>query len=147
MMRLKEYRDNSPRALSRGQRHRVAVASILAMRPEILIADEPTTGQDYGSCREYLELLKRLNEEQNMTILVVSHSMDIIGKYARRVIVMKDGRILADGPTHKIYKNIRMLEETDLEQPRVLQIVEELNKMGFQFPPVLTAEEFLEMVG
>jgi len=146
MMRLEEYKDHTPRALSRGQRHRVAVASILSMRPRILIADEPTTGQDYGSCREYLELLRRLNEEQNMTILVVSHSMDIIGKYAKRVIVMKDGRILADGPTHKIYENIKMLMETDLEQPRVTQIVKELKKYGFQLPPVLTAEEFLEIV-
>jgi len=146
MMRLEEYRDHSPRALSRGQRHRVAVASILSMRPKILIADEPTTGQDYGSCKEYLELLRRLNEEQNMTIIVVSHSMDIIGKYAKRVIVMKDGRILADGPTHKIYENINMLRETDLEQPRVMQIVEELKKYGFDLPPVLTAEEFLNVV-
>ena len=144
MMRLKEYRDNSPRALSRGQRHRVAVASILAMRPEILIADEPTTGQDYGSCIKYLELLKYLNENRNMTIIVVSHSMDIISKYARRVIVMKDGRILADGPTNEIFMNREMLEETDLEQPRIAQIATGLRENGIDFPFVMTFEQFME---
>ncbi|MCR8455740.1 MAG: energy-coupling factor transporter ATPase [Candidatus Korarchaeota archaeon] len=146
MMGLTEYKNWIPRALSRGQRHRVAVASILSMRPKILIADEPTTGQDYGSCKEYLELLKQLNENQKMTIIIVSHSMDIIGKYAKRIIVLKDGRIIADGPTHKIFENKKVLMETDLEQPRITQIVEELRKYGFQYPLTLTAEEFLSII-
>lgn len=146
MMRLKEYKNNSPRALSRGQRHRVAVASILSMRPKILIADEPTTGQDYGSSIKYLELLRRLNRDRKMTIIVVSHSMDIIAKYAKRVIVMKDGRILMDGPTHKVYANREILETTDIEPPRVSQIILEMRKYGAEFPYVLTADEFMEVL-
>lgn len=146
MMKLVRYKDWKPRALSRGQRHRIAVASILSMRPRILIADEPTTGQDYGSCKEYLELLRRLNEEQKMTIIVVSHTMDIIAKYAKRVIVLKNGRIVADGPTHKIFENKNVLLETDLEQPRVAQIIEELRKYGLQLPLALTAEDFLSII-
>ena len=146
MMRLRGYEDHSPRALSRGQRHRVAVASILSMRPKILIADEPTTGQDYGSCIKYLELLKYLNENKNMTIIVVSHSMDIISRYCKRVIVMKDGRILADGPTNRIFENKDLLEKNDLEQPRITQIAFALREKGIEFPMVMEAEHFMDAI-
>lgn len=144
MMRLKGFENHSPRALSRGQRHRVAVASILSMRPRILIADEPTTGQDYGSCIKYLELLKYLNEYKNKTIIVVSHSMDLIAKYCKRVIVMGDGRILADGPTNRIFENREMLRQNDLEQPHITRIVFELRRKGIEFPMVMEAEHFMD---
>ncbi len=138
MMRLKGFEKRHPHALSRGQRHRVAVASILAMRPKLLIADEPTTGQDYGAARRYLALLDDLNK-QGRTILVVSHDMKIIAEFARRVIVMKKGRILLDGPTRKVFERDDILAETFLEPPKITQIAKKLG-----IGTILTTEEFLE---
>jgi len=143
MMRLVGFENRHPRALSRGQRHRVAVASILSMRPRILIADEPTTGQDFGASKKYLELLKELNR-QGTTILVVSHDMDLIARYAKRVIVLKEGRILIDGPTRAVFSREDLLAETDLAPPYVTRIGNKLRKFGI--PTVLTVEELIYQI-
>ncbi len=138
MMRLKGLEKRHPHALSRGQRHRVAVASILAMRPKVLVADEPTTGQDYGASRRYLSLLKKLNEE-GRTIIVISHDMKVIAEFAKRVIVMKKGRVLMDGPTRKVFDREDILAETYLEPPKITQIAKRLG-LG----PILTTDEFVQ---
>ena len=143
MMRLKGYEKRHPHALSRGQRHRVAIASVLSMRPEILIADEPTTGQDYGATKKYLELLKRLNEE-GKTIIVISHDMKTIAKYVDRVIVLKKGRILLDGPTRKIFEKVDLLASTNIDPPQVTQI--SLNLKEFGIPVALTVEELVDTI-
>jgi len=143
MMRLVGYEKRHPRALSRGQRHRVAVASVLSMRPKILIADEPTTGQDYGASRKYLELLRKLNAD-GTTIIVVSHDMDLIARYAKRVIVLKEGRVLIDGPTRAIYSREDILAQTDLKPPYVTRIGNKLREFGI--PTVLTVEELIFFV-
>ncbi|MHA1617481.1 MAG: ABC transporter ATP-binding protein [Candidatus Njordarchaeales archaeon] len=140
MMRLKGYEKRHPRALSRGQRHRVAVASILAMRPKILIADEPTTGQDFGSRKKYLELLEELNR-RGTTIIVVSHDMDLIARYAKRVIVLKQGRVLFDGPTRVVFSREDILAETHIEPPYITRIGNKLRDFGV--PTVLTIEELI----
>ena len=140
MMRLVGYEKRHPRALSRGQRHRVAVASILAMRPKILIADEPTTGQDFGASRKYLELLEKLNKA-GTTIIVVSHDMDLIARYAKRVVVLKEGRVLLDGPTRAVFSREDLLAETDLAPPYVTRIGNQLREYGI--PTVLTVEELI----
>ncbi len=143
MMRLEGFEKRHPRALSRGQRHRVAVASILSMRPKIIIADEPTTGQDYGASKKYLELLQRLNS-MGATIILVSHSMDLVARYAKRVIVLKEGRILLDGPTRDIYSRVDILNKTDLNQPYITQIANKLKEFGC--PTILTLEELIEVL-
>ncbi len=140
MMRLVGYEKRHPRALSRGQRHRVAVASILAMRPKILIADEPTTGQDFGASRKYLELLEKLNKV-GTTVIVVSHDMDLIARYAKRVVVLKEGRVLLDGPTRAVFSREDLLAETDLAPPYVTRIGNRLREYGI--PTVLTVEELI----
>ncbi len=143
MMRLIGFEKRHPRALSRGQRHRVAVASVLSMRPKIIIADEPTTGQDFGASRKYLELLQRLNRE-GTTIIVVSHDMDLIARYARRVIVLKQGRILLDGPTRAVFSREDILNETHLKPPYVTRIGNSLRDFGL--PTVLTLEELIMFI-
>lgn len=140
MMRLVGFEKRHPRALSRGQRHRVAVASVLSMRPKIIIADEPTTGQDFGASKKYLELLQRLNEE-GTTVIVVSHDMDLIARYAKRVIVLKQGRVLLDGPTRAVFSRSDILEETHLKPPYITRIGNGLRDLGF--PTVLTLEELI----
>jgi len=140
MMRLIGFEKRHPRALSRGQRHRVAVASVLSMRPKIIIADEPTTGQDFGASKKYLELLQRLNEE-GTTVIVVSHDMDLIARYAKRVIVLKQGRVLLDGPTRAVFSRDDILEETHLKPPYVTRIGNRLKDLGF--PTILTLEELI----
>lgn len=140
MMRLKGLEKRHPHALSRGQRHRVAVASILAMRPKVLVADEPTTGQDYGASRRYLSLLEELNK-QGRTIIVISHDMKVIAEFAKRVIVMKKGRILLDGPTREVFDREDILAETYLEPPKITQIAKRLG-LG----PILTTDEFIEVM-
>ncbi len=140
MMRLVGFEKRHPRALSRGQRHRVAVASILSMRPQIIIADEPTTGQDFGASKKYLELLRKLNEA-GTTIIVVSHDMDLIARFTKRVIVLKEGRVLIDGPTRYVFSREDVLAETDLAPPYVTRIGNRLRKFGM--PTVLTVEELV----
>ena len=143
MMRLVGFEKRHPRALSRGQRHRVAVASVLAMRPKILIADEPTTGQDYGASKKYLELLERLNRA-GTTIILVSHSMDLVAKYARRVVVLKDGKVLLDGPTRHVYSRVDILRETHLEPPYISRIASPLYNHGI--PTILTIDELFSVI-
>jgi len=143
MMRLVGFEKRHPHALSRGQRHRVAIASILAMRPRILIADEPTTGQDYGATKYYLELLRKMNRE-GATILVISHDMKTIAKYVDRVIVLRDGRVLFDGPTRAVFGKPEILETTDINPPQITQISLDLKEYGF--PTCLTVEELVSCV-
>jgi len=143
MMRLVGFEKRHPHALSRGQRHRVAIASILAMRPRVLIADEPTTGQDYGATKYYLELLRKMNQE-GATILVISHDMKTIAKYVDRVIVLRDGRVLFDGPTRAVFGKPEILETTDINPPQITQISLDLKEYGF--PTCLTVEELVDCV-
>ncbi|MCD6490944.1 MAG: ABC transporter ATP-binding protein [Candidatus Korarchaeota archaeon] len=143
MMRLIGFEKRHPRALSRGQRHRVAVASILSMRPKILIADEPTTGQDYGASKKYLQLLTELNKAGS-TIIVVSHDMDLIARFSKRVIVLKQGKILIDGPTRAVFSREDLLKETHLAPPYVTRIGNKLKNFGI--PTVLTIEELVEAI-
>ncbi|MEJ2447057.1 MAG: ATP-binding cassette domain-containing protein, partial [Anaerolineales bacterium] len=93
------YRQEHPFFLSKGLRQRVAIASILALRPQVIIVDEPTTGQDARQSLEIMDFLKRLNEELDHTVIIITHDMPIVGQYARRVIAMGQGRVMADGPT------------------------------------------------
>src|SRR5439155_21508064 len=92
--------------LSRGDRQRLAIAAIIVMRPRILIVDEPTTGQDMARSREIMDLLARLNRDQGMTILTITHVMELVAEYARWVIVMHDGRVLLDGPPRQVFSRV-----------------------------------------
>ena len=91
-----------PFSLSRGERQRLALAGLLAVEPEVLILDEPTTGMDYRECMQLMERVRELNREQGATVLMVCHDMEVVRDFARRVLVLSGGRLLADGPVEKI---------------------------------------------
>ncbi len=126
------YFDASPFDLSGGQKRRAAIAGVLAMKPQVLILDEPTAGLDPEGRNEILGLLKSLHEEEHITVVLVSHSMEDIADYTDRLIVMDKGRIFMDGTPGEIFRYIPELEEIGLSAPQVTYIMHELYKRGFR---------------
>ena len=120
---LKEFSfsgEEEPFSLSRGQRQRVALASILAVEPEILILDEPTTGLDYLECCQIMDRIRRMNEEKQVTVVMVCHDMEVVLDYARRALVMTGGRLLADGPVPDIFRNTEVMEQASVLAPQMI---------------------------
>ena len=136
--RFKEH----PFFLSKGLRQRVAIASILALRPQVIIVDEPTTGQDAKQSIEIMDFLKRLNEELGHTIIIITHDMPIVAQYARRTIAMGQARIMADGPTNVVFTQADVLTRTFLEPPQITQLAQKTQSLGFD-PGTLTVQEML----
>ena len=120
----------SPFELSGGQKRRVAIAGVLAMKPEILILDEPTAGLDPKGRREILDQIKQLQKETGMTILLVSHSMEDVAEYVERIVVMNHGTIIYDNVPQKIFRRYRELEEIGLGAPQITYIMHALKKKG-----------------
>ena len=118
---LEGYGQKVPFALTKGERQRVAVASVLAAQPQVIILDEPTTGLDYRHQRNMMEMLKRLNRYGH-TIVIITHSMWVAAEYANRTIVMKDGRILSDGPTRWVFSDENRLTEASLCPPSLVRL-------------------------
>lgn len=112
--------DEEPFSLSRGQRQRVALASILAVEPEILILDEPTTGLDYLECCHIMDRIRKMNEEKQVTVVMVCHDMEVVLDYARRALVMAGGRLLADGPVKEIFRNTELMEKASILPPQMI---------------------------
>jgi energy-coupling factor transport system ATP-binding protein len=136
------YYAEHPFFLSKGLRQRVAIASILALRPQVIIVDEPTTGQDAQQSFEIMDFLKDLNENHGHTIIIITHDMPIVAQYARRVIAMGEGKILADGPAAEVFAHPEVLEKTFLEPPQITQLAQSAQSYGFQ-PGTLTVEEMV----
>lgn len=125
-----ELYKQSPFELSGGQKRRVAIAGVLAMKPEILILDEPTAGLDPRGRREILDQIKQLQKETGMTILLVSHSMEDVAEYVDRIVVMNRGKIIYDNTPQKIFNRYRELEEIGLGAPQITYIMHTLKKKG-----------------
>lgn len=121
--------EENPFALSRGDRQRLAFASVLAMDPEIMILDEPTTGLDSSESQEILEIIAECNR-QGKTIIMITHDMNLVLKYAHRVLVLKEGSIMADGLTHVVLRNEEVLEEAGLLSPGIIQLAHFLREQG-----------------
>ncbi len=136
---LKEYFNENPFSLSKGQRQKLAVASILTMEPKILIVDEPTTGQDYKTGKNMMEFYKRLNE-RGRTVIIITHDMNLAAEYAKRTIVLKDGEVFMDGSTREVYSQAKKLEETYLKPPQITELFQALSDYGLP-PDVLTVDE------
>ncbi|MBN1267623.1 MAG: energy-coupling factor transporter ATPase [Anaerolineales bacterium] len=139
----KRFFDEHPFFLSKGLRQRVAIASILALRPQVIIVDEPTTGQDAKQSLEIMDFLKMLNEEHGHTIIIITHDMPIVGRYARRIIAMAEARIMADGPAKEVFARTDILEKTFLMPPQITQLAQASISLGFD-PGILTVEEMVE---
>lgn len=121
----------SPFDLSGGQKRRAAIAGVLAMKPEVLILDEPTAGLDPRGRDEILGQIKKLQAETGMTILLVSHSMEDVAEYVDRIIVMNKGSIMLDGAPREVFGHYRELENIGLAAPQVTYILHELKDRGF----------------
>jgi len=145
MMELEEFRDRHPHSLSRGQRQRLAVASILAMEPDIIVLDEPTTGQDWGHVNKFLQQIRHLNE-LGKTIILVTHDMNLVAEYARRTVVMDNGKIVLDGDTRHVFSEQEILEKTGITLPVITRLSQDILREGINIPPLLTVQELSEMV-
>lgn len=123
-------KDVSPFELSGGQKRRVAIAGVLAMRPEVLILDEPTAGLDPKGRDEILEQLKALHEKENNTVILVSHSMEDIAKYVSEIFVMHDGKVVLEGKPQEVFQNTEILENIGLAAPQVTYVGKKLSEKG-----------------
>lgn len=123
--------DLSPFELSGGQKRRVAIAGVLAMQPDFLILDEPVAGLDPAGRKELLEMLKHLNE-QGMTIVLVSHNMEDVAEYAKRIIVMEQGKIAYDGRVSEVFQEEKQLQKLGLDVPMVTRLMKKLKAEGHE---------------
>jgi energy-coupling factor transport system ATP-binding protein len=140
---IKHLRAESPLSLSKGQRQRVALASVLAMEPEILILDEPTTGQDYHEAIQIMDLVAALNHRGH-TIIFITHDMELVALYAKRVILMGKGEILADGTPREVLSQDALLAETHLKPPQITRLAQLLG--NYNIPgDIISVDELLEV--
>lgn len=123
-----EVKERSPFELSGGQKRRVAIAGVLAMKPEILILDEPTAGLDPSAHRDVLDLIRRIHRQEDMTILLVSHNMGDIAELANRVLVMNRGRLVMNGTPAEVFARGKQLREMGLGQPPATEFMERLKE-------------------
>ena len=126
-----EFFYQSPFELSGGQKRRVAIAGVLAMQPEILVLDEPTAGLDPKGRDEILGQVKKLHEESNITVVLVSHSMEDVANYVNRIVVMNHGRIMYDDVPKAVFSHYKELEQIGLAAPQVTYIMNRLREEGF----------------
>ena len=142
------YKDKSPFDLSGGQKRRVAIAGVIAMNPEVLILDEPTAGLDPGGRDEIFNLIKKLHRDNNITIILSSHSMDDMAKLAQTIIVMNHGKIEFMGTPREVFtSHADRLREIGLDVPQVLELATKLRNKGFDIrPDVLTVEEIKDEI-
>ena len=142
-----EKLDMSPFDLSGGNKRRVAIAGVLAMRPRVLVLDEPTAGLDPRGRNELLELIRGLHEEDGNTIVMVSHSMDDISALAQRIIVMNEGRVAMDGTPREVFAHPQELVDMHLGVPAAAQLAMELRKRGYNLPDnVYTLDEMRSLI-
>jgi energy-coupling factor transport system ATP-binding protein len=122
--------DASPFELSGGQKRRVAIAGVLAMKPEVLILDEPTAGLDPMGRDEILDQIDKIHKERNITVILVSHSMEDVAKYVDRIIVMNKGSIAFDDEPKKVFAHYKELEAIGLAAPQVTYVMHDLKELG-----------------
>lgn len=133
--------DASPFELSGGQKRRVAIAGVLAMKPEVLILDEPTAGLDPSGRDGILDQIAKLHEESGITILLVTHSMEDAAKYADRLFVMNQGELVLQDSTREVFSHYKELEEMHLAAPQVTYVMYELKNRGYQVATDATTVE------
>lgn len=137
-----------PFALSGGQKRCAAIAGVLAMKPETLILDEPAAGLDPGSKTELFELLAQMNKEQNLTVILVSHSMEDMARYVKRIVVLNQGQIVYDDSVKNVFAYYKELEQIGLSAPQVTYLMHDLQDAGFDVStsPVTTDEAKAEIL-
>ena len=141
------YKNVSPFDLSGGQKRRVAIAGVIAMEPKVLILDEPTAGLDPQGRDDILEQIKLLHEKYKMTIVLVSHSMEDVGKLAQRIVVMNKGKVELLGKPSEVFKEVETLEKIGLAVPQVTYLMRVLRERGFNVSDqIFTVEKGTEAI-
>ena len=133
-----EYYEQSPFELSGGQKRRVAIAGVLAMEPELLLLDEPTAGLDPRGRDDLLNKLKALHEGRGLTIILVSHSMEDVARFAGRLMVMNHGEKVFDGTPKEVFRHYKELEQIGLAAPQITYLVHDLRHMGLEIDEDIT---------
>ncbi|MCC8067328.1 MAG: energy-coupling factor ABC transporter ATP-binding protein [Clostridiales bacterium] len=132
-----------PFTRSRGERQRIALASVLACHPRMVILDEPTTGLDYRECIRIMDFITGLNREKGLTVLMVSHDMELVQEYAGRVLVLTDGHLVGEGPTGQIMKDMSVLGQAHVLPAQIPMLA---LRFGDRFADVYTVEEMTEAI-
>ena len=139
--------DVSPLEWSGGQKRRVAIAGVLAMEPEVLILDEPTAGLDPSGRDEILDLVAKLHKERNLTVILVSHSMEDVARYVERLIVMNHGTVAFDATPGEVFSHYKELEKIGLMAPQVTYVMEGLARRGVTLPHnAITVQEAVDSI-
>lgn len=138
-MELQDHLDKNPFDVSQGLRQRVAIASVLIFEPEIFIIDEPTTGQDFARSKIIMDMVRALHRI-GKTIIIVTHDMELIAEYAKRLVVMRGGKMLLDGSTRNVFSQPKALQESSIKPPQITTLGQNLSK--YRVPPdILTVQE------
>lgn len=141
---MEEYAHHGPHLLSGGQKQRVAIAGVLAMRPECIIFDEPTAMLDPSGRKEVISTIKKLNKEEGITIVLITHYMEEAVD-ADRVVVMDDGRVVLEGIPKKVFSQVTQLKKLGLDVPQMTELAYELRCSGIEIPEdILTIDEMVE---
>ncbi len=149
LMDLDSMRDRSPYSLSGGEQQRVAIASVLAMNPGILVLDEPTSNLDPAGTKKIFQTIKGLNRDTGITVLLVEHEVELLAEYASRIIVLDHGHILLDGTPREVFSNIETFHQIGIHIPQVTQVSENIkNNYGLwkEEPDPLTLSEMITLL-
>jgi energy-coupling factor transport system ATP-binding protein len=141
---MEEYAHHGPHLLSGGQKQRVAIAGVLAMHPECIIFDEPTAMLDPSGRKEVISTIKKLNKEEGITIVLITHYMEEAVD-ADRVVVMDDGKVVLEGKPKKVFSQVKQLKKLGLDVPQMTELAYELGCSGIEIPEdILTIDEMVE---
>ena len=146
MVGLMEMADLFPFRLSFGDRRKLAVAATLALEPQVLILDEPTTAQDHRGRYQLADLAKRFHDEQGGTVLMITHDVDLIAHYANRLIVLYNGQVLLDGPTAEVFTHVEELRRSFVVPPVATQLAIKLASLGIP-PDIITLDQLYTLLG
>ena len=141
-----DYLEKSPFELSGGEMRKVALCGILALNPKVLILDEPTVGLDYKSREDIMNLIKELQQKKNMTIVLVTHNMDYVLKYADKIFVLNKGELDFSGTAEELFSNKQILEKNSLDLPEVLKFYKKKKSKGIVIPFPRCYKEMIESV-
>jgi energy-coupling factor transport system ATP-binding protein len=142
---LEDQADLFPFRLSFGDRRKLAAAATMALAPEVLILDEPTTAQDHRGRYQLADLARRFHQERRGTVVMITHDVDLIARYAHRLIVLFQGRILLDGPTSEVFAQVEDLRRSFVVPPVAGQLAQRLAALGVP-PDLLTLDELFEVL-
>lgn len=141
VMGLSEVRDRPPLSLTLGYRRKVSIASVLAMDPQVLVLDEPTTGLDAREADELMVIIRRLNDE-GKTIVLITHEMKLVAEHANRIVIMSDGRVVLDSDARGAFSDLEVLRQSRLLPPPVTQLAHRLSEIGVS-KDILTPQELV----